>query len=103
LTLAAHDQDEAELVMNACTPRGHYFFAVRQFGGLYAFVLEVDAPVYEQHPFAWDVDGVIITALQLSRLVRDNGYSPEFAARIVEHEDGRKQSFRRGSITSPSC
>jgi hypothetical protein len=96
LTLTALDHDEAELVMNACTPRGHYFFAVRQFGGLYAFVLEVDAAVYEQHHFAWDVDGVIITALQLSRLVRDNGYSPEFAARIVEHEDGRKQVIPQG-------
>jgi hypothetical protein len=28
-------------------------------------------------------DGVIIIPLQLSRVVRDNGYSPEFAARIA--------------------
>jgi hypothetical protein len=88
--------DESELVLNACTPRGHYFFAVRQFAGLYAFVLEVDLTVYRKHHFRWDVEGVIITALQLSRLVRDNGYSPEFAARIVEHEDGEKQVIPQG-------
>lgn len=46
--------------------------------------------------FNWDADGVIITALQLSRVVRDNGYSPEFAARIVEREDGQKQVISQG-------
>ncbi|HXL42602.1 MAG TPA: hypothetical protein VN960_00930 [Gaiellaceae bacterium] len=96
LKLTELDHDEAELVMNACTPRGHYFFAVRQFGGLYAFVLDVALDVYEQHHFNWDADGVIITALQLSRVVRDNGHSPEFAARIVEHEDGQKQVIPQG-------
>jgi hypothetical protein len=55
LTELGHD--EAELVMNACTPRGHYFFAVRQFGSLYAFVLDVDQAVYEEHDFTWDVGG----------------------------------------------
>jgi len=33
LSLAPVDHDEAEMVFNACTPRGHYFFPVRQFGG----------------------------------------------------------------------
>jgi hypothetical protein len=82
--------------MNACTPRGHYFFAVRQFGGLYAFVLEVDLAAYEEHNFRWDPGGVIMTALQLSRLVRDNAYSTEYAARIVEHADGAKQVIPQG-------
>jgi hypothetical protein len=35
------DRDTAELVMNACTPRGHYFVPVRQFGQRYSFVKEV--------------------------------------------------------------
>ncbi len=96
LKLTELDHDEAELVMNACTPRGHYFFAVRQFGGLYAFVLDVALDVYEQHHFNWDADGVIITALQRSRVVRDNGHSPEFAARIVEHEDGQEAGHPAG-------
>jgi hypothetical protein len=34
------DHEEAELVMNACTPRGHYFFAVRHQSALAA----VDSP-----------------------------------------------------------
>lgn len=96
LTLTELPHDEAELVMNACTPRGHYFFAVRQFGGLYAFVLEVDLAAYEGRHFRWDVDGVILTALQLSRLVRDNGYTTEFAARIVDHADGQRQVIPQG-------
>lgn len=96
LWLTRLDHDEAELVMNAGTPRGHHFFAVRQFGGLYAFVLEVDQAAYQEHHFNWDDDGVIITALQLSRLIRDNGYTPEYAARIVEHEDGQKQVIPQG-------
>jgi hypothetical protein len=96
LTLTELDYDDSELVMNACTPRGHYFFAVRQFSGLYAFVLDVELDVHEEHPFHWDIDGVIMTAVQLSRLVCDNGYSPEFAARIVEYEDGEKQVIPQG-------
>jgi len=35
--------------------------------------------------------GVITGAIVLSRLVRDNGYSTEFAGRIVDYEDGKKQ------------
>jgi hypothetical protein len=96
LVLTYLDHEEAELLMNACTPRGHYFFAIRQFDVLYGFVLEVDLDVHKQHPFHWDVDRVIMTALQLSRLIRDNGYTPEFAARIVEHEDGVKQVIPQG-------
>ena len=96
LSLTALPHDEAELVMNACTPRGHYFFAVRQFSALYAFVLEVDLAHYAHDNFGWDADGVIMSALQLSRLVRDNGYSTEFAARLVEHEDGERQVIPHG-------
>jgi hypothetical protein len=91
LKLQAVDHDEAELIMNACAPRGHYFIPFRQFGALYAFILDVEREDWERHRFGWDPDGVVITALQLSRLVRDNGYTTEFAARVVEYEDGQKQ------------
>lgn len=96
LSLTALAHEEAELVMNACTPRGHYFFAVRQFGALYAFSLDVDLAAYKEHHFAYDGDGVVITALQLSRLVHDNGYTMEYAARIVEYADGQKQVVPQG-------
>jgi hypothetical protein len=96
LSLTALPHAEAELVMNACTPRGHYFFAARQFNALYAFAREVELAAYAADQFAWDSDGVVMTALRLSRLVRDNGYSSEFAARIVEHADGQTQVIPQG-------
>jgi hypothetical protein len=84
------DSDTAELVMNACTPRGHYFVPVRQFGQRYSFVKEVSLDELEQRHFAWDTDGTLDDALILSRLVRDNGYSTEYAARLIDYEDGQR-------------
>jgi hypothetical protein len=77
--------------MNACTQRGHYFHSVRQFGAPYTFVREVDPAVYETTPFSWDDGHVIFFSMVLSRLIRDNGHSFEFAARIVDHMDGMQQ------------
>lgn len=91
LTLVRLSDDEVELVLNACTPRGHFFIPVRQFGQRYSFVREIDPAVYDDHPFSWDDDHLVFYAMVLSRLVRDNGYSLEYAARIVDHEDGAKQ------------
>jgi hypothetical protein len=83
---------DSELVMNACTQRGHYFLGVRQFGERYAFVRKVDPAVYEgERSFGWDDGNVIWFAILLSRLIRDNAHSFEFAARIIDHEDGMQQ------------
>jgi hypothetical protein len=79
-------QEEVELVMNACTPRGHYFSPIRAVGQRCSLIRDLDLAEYEEHPLWWD--GVIYDALSLSRLVRDNGYSTEFAARITDYEDG---------------
>jgi hypothetical protein len=84
------DRDTAELVMNACTPRGHYFVPVRQFGQRYSFVKEVPLDELEQRHFAWDTEGALDDALTLSRLVRDNGYSTQYAARLIDYEDGQR-------------
>ena len=81
-------REDAELVMNACSPRGHYFAPIRQFGQRYSFVLDIDPAEYEEHPFQWDRDGALYEAFTLSRLVRDHAYSLEYAARIVDFEDG---------------
>jgi hypothetical protein len=81
-------REESELVMNACTPRGHNFAPIRQFGQRYSFVLDVDPEEYPEHPYAWDREGVLRDALSLSRLVRDHAYSLEYAARIVDFGDG---------------
>src|SRR5437763_1348259 len=44
LSLERLADDEEELVLNACTPRGHFFIPVRQFGQRYSLVLAVDPP-----------------------------------------------------------
>lgn len=90
ITVEELDHDLAELVMNACTPRGHYFVPVRQFGQRYSFVKEVPLEEWEERHFAWDTDGTLDDALTLSRLVRDNGYSTEYAARLIDYEDGQR-------------
>lgn len=51
----------------------------------------VDPAVYEVARFGWDDGNLIFYAMVLSRLVRDNGHSFEYAARIVDHEDGMQQ------------
>lgn len=84
------DRDTAELVMNACTPRGHYFVPVRQFGQRYSFVKEVSLEEMEERHFAWDTDGTLDDALTLSRLVRDNGFSTQYASRLLDYEDGQR-------------
>ncbi len=91
ITIEDLDHDTAELVMNACTPRGHYFVPVRQFGQRYSFVKEVSLDELEQRHFGWDTDGTLDDALTLSRLVRDNGYSTEYAARLIDYEDGQRR------------
>jgi hypothetical protein len=84
------DDDEAELIVNACTQRGHYFHPVRQFGQRYSFVREFPLDEFEKRHYAVDPDGVLSDALMLSRLVRDNGFSMQYAARVVDYEDGQQ-------------
>ena len=91
MTLEDLAVEDSGLVMNACSQRGHYFLGVRQFGARYTFVREIDAAVYEDARFGWDDGNLIFYAMVLSRLVRDNGHSLEYAARIVDHEDGMQQ------------
>lgn len=91
LVLASLDQDEAELVLTACSPRGHYFVPIRQFGQMYSFVRETDPAELDDGRWTWDPDRVIRDALAMSRLVLDNGYSTEYAARIFDYANGEQQ------------
>lgn len=91
LTLERLQNEDVELVMNACTQRGHYFFGVRQFGQRYSLVRRVGPGVLEAAHYGWDEGHLIFYATVLSRLVHDNGHSFEYAARIVDHEDGLQQ------------
>jgi hypothetical protein len=74
-------------VLSACTPRGHYFVPIRQFGQRFAFVLPQED---SEESFRWDPDEVIRDALAISRLVRDHGFSLEYAARIFDYRDGEQ-------------
>jgi hypothetical protein len=80
--------DDAKLVMDACSPRGHFFAPIRRLGQRYSFVREVDLAMHDEQPFRWDDEGTLWDALSLSRLIRDNANSTEYAARVAEHEDG---------------
>jgi len=91
LTLQRLDHELGEAVMNACSPRGHYFVPVRQFGPMYSFVLDVDASELEARRWTWDTAGVIQEAVAMSRLVLDNGYSTDYAARVFDYASGEQQ------------
>jgi len=90
------DSDQAELVMNACTQRGHYFMPTRQFGQRYSFIREIELGAFEDNPFNWDVDNRVLEAVMLSRLIVDNNASTQYAARIVKFADGERQVFYHG-------
>jgi hypothetical protein len=91
--------EDVQLVFNACTPRGHYFAPIRQFGQRYSFVHELDPDEPEARRFAVDPFGWLADALQMSRLIRDNGYSMRFAARITDFADGEQTVAWRRSLT----
>jgi hypothetical protein len=82
---------DAQLVQFACQPRGHYFFPVGAPNQVYSFVRRMPASEHEDHPYRWDPEGVLGDSLSLSRLVRDNGFSKQYAARITDYEDGEQQ------------
>jgi len=84
------DQREADMVLSACTPRGHHFAPVKQFGQRYCFIRDVDVGEWQTHPYHWDREGVLYDALAISRLVRDHAFSLEYAARIITFGDGEQ-------------
>jgi hypothetical protein len=82
--------DDAELVMNACSPRGHHFVPIRQFGQRYSLIRDLDPETFGSRS-AWDEDGVLWDCLSLSRLVRDNAFSTQYAARILDYADNQRR------------
>lgn len=85
------DDGLADLVMNACSLRGHFFVPPREFGCRYAFVLQ--QPLTEAFEWRWDSEphGVLAAAMSLSRLVRHNFHNTKYIARVIEHDDGMRQ------------
>jgi hypothetical protein len=91
LTIERITDDEFNLLMAACRPRGHFYYGVVQWGQRYSFVRRVDPADYEVNPYGWDDDQTLRYALAMSRLIADTTHCSEFAARIVTHEDGEQQ------------
>jgi hypothetical protein len=85
------DRADAQLVQFACQPRGHYFFPVGAPNQVYSFVRSMPPSEHDAHPYRWDPDGVLNDALSLCRLIRDNGFSKQYAARINDYADGEQQ------------
>ena len=86
-------------MFNACTPRGHNFAPIKQFGQRYSYIRDIDVSEWQSHPYHWDRDGVIYDALAISRLVRDHAFSMEYAARIIDYADGTQVvAWRRDSV-----
>jgi hypothetical protein len=88
-------QDEGELLMTACDPRGHFFIGARQFGHRYVYVFEPSSAAVRENRYGWDPDQRILAAMHLSRLVRDNADSMQYAGRIIDFDDGQQQVIPR--------
>jgi hypothetical protein len=87
--------DDAELVMTACDPRRHVFISKRQYGQCYSHNYEPTEAAWQQNSYGCDPEGRLNAAMHLSRLVKDNSDSMEYAARIFVHEDGERQVVPR--------
>lgn len=83
--------DEAETIMDACEPRGRNYSPTRQFGQRYSFVRERPVAVDQGAGHStFDEGSHMQHALALSRLVRDNGFSLQYAARVSDRGDGEQ-------------
>lgn len=90
ITIECLSGEDAKAVMDASTPAGENFEATRQFSQLYAFVREIGDAEYQNPHSGWDMTHALTYTLALSRLVLDNAYCTEFAARLIEEPDGRR-------------
>lgn len=79
------------MIMDACEPRGHNFEPPRLFDQQYSFVRELNVEDEAgPGPARFDEDGKLRDALALSRLIRDNGFSLQYAARVMDRADGEQ-------------
>jgi hypothetical protein len=90
MTLERLPPKDSELIRAACLPRGHFFYQVHQGGFYYAYIWELPQRRFEDRP-GWDPASELYPALAYSRLIVDNGHTTEYAARLIDYEDGAKQ------------
>ncbi len=97
IKLLSLPSEEAEAIMSACTPRGENFDPIRQFSQRYSFVRDRALQEIDDNYFNPDEDGKLYDALSLSRLIRDHGFSLQYTARVIDHEDGKRTIAYRAS------
>jgi hypothetical protein len=65
---------------------------VRQGGQAYSFEWTVPDEIWQgPRHYAWDPHQIVQSAIALSRLVLDNGYSTDYAARVFDYDNGEQQ------------
>lgn len=84
----------ADRIFEATSRRGEDWSPARQFAAVHAYVRDAWT-ADDGQPFDsltdWDPDRRIWPAVEISRLIRDNNASTEFAVRRVIRADGREQ------------
>jgi hypothetical protein len=86
--------EELRLIEDACSQRGHFFYPHGHDGVRYALWRDVTEHALSEGAVvapSWDEDGVIVTAVALSRWIQDNAAGTEVTARVVDYEDGSLQ------------
>ena len=82
----------AERIFSATALRGEDWSPVRQFRAVHAYVRDAWNEGEPTAPIdTWDHERRIWAAVQLSRLVRDNGTSTEHAAQLLIRADGSER------------
>lgn len=87
ITLKCLPHEEADAIMDACEPRGRNYDPTRLFSQRYSFVRVRSLDEVQANLFSFDEDGKLRSALALSRLIRDNGFSLQYAARAMRRAD----------------
>lgn len=97
ITLTALPEGEAAEIMDACEPLG-WKDATRQFGQQYSFVRERPVEIQAGTGSGFDEDSQLQNALALSRLIRDNGFSRQYAARVKTLANGQLRVWPLGRV-----
>jgi hypothetical protein len=86
------DCDLANRLFDATSLRGENWLPMRQFHAVHAYVREAWKEGEGTAPLdSWDYERRVWAAVQLSRLIRDNGTSTEHAAQLQIHADGSER------------
>ena len=88
------DREEPDLIVHACSQRGHFYYPRESEGIRYVLWLDVTEDALDEAGIvssSWEDGNVIVTAVALSRWIHDNATGTELAARLVDYETGARQ------------